>query len=109
MFFLVGETDMEAICGHIRDVTSGGGTNMNAGLETAIDLLSEHEEADATQLNNWVVFLTNMMSSDIDRNITIITVEQTAERGIHTTSIGCGWARALMWRNHSRRSGEQTT
>jgi Ca-activated chloride channel family protein len=35
---LVQETDMEAICDHIRDVTSGGGTNMSAGLETAINL-----------------------------------------------------------------------
>ncbi|WP_348609746.1 DUF5797 family protein [Halobaculum rarum] len=89
---LVGETDMDAIRGHIRDVTAGGGTNMSAGLETAIDLLGEHEAADATQVENRIVFLTDMMPNTgaTGRNTITATVEEAATRGIHTTFIGMG-------------------
>jgi len=89
---LVEETDMDAIQGHIRDVTSGGGTNMSAGLETAIELLGEHEDADATQVENRIVFLTDMMPNTgaTGRNSITATVEEAATRGIHTTFIGMG-------------------
>ncbi len=89
---LIGETDMDAIRGHIRDVTASGGTNMSAGLETAIDLLGEHENADATQIENRIVFLTDMMPNTgaTGRNTITATVEEAAARGIHTTFIGMG-------------------
>jgi Ca-activated chloride channel family protein len=89
---LVAETDMHAIRGHIRDVTSGGGTNMSAGLETAIDLLSAHEDSDATQVENRIVFLTDMMPNTgaTGKNAITATVEEAAARGIHTTFIGMG-------------------
>jgi Ca-activated chloride channel family protein len=89
---LVAETDMDAIRGHIRDVTSGGGTNMSAGLETAIDLLGAHEDADATQVENRIVFLTDMMPNTgaTGKNAITATVEEAAARGIHTTFIGMG-------------------
>ena len=89
---LVGETDMDAIRDHIRDVSSGGGTNMSAGLETAIDLLGEHEDTDATQVETRIVFLTDMMPNTgaTGRNTITATVEEAAARGIHTTFIGMG-------------------
>ncbi|WP_080505186.1 DUF5797 family protein [Halorubrum aethiopicum] len=89
---LVGETDMDAIRGHIRDVTAGGGTNMSAGLETAIDLLADHEDADATQIENRIVFLTDMMPNTgaTGSNTITDTVADAATRGIHTTFIGMG-------------------
>lgn len=89
---LVGETNMDAIRGHIRDVTAGGGTNMSAGLETAIDLLADHEDADATQVENRIVFLTDMMPNTgaTGSNTITGTVSDAATRGIHTTFIGMG-------------------
>lgn len=89
---LVGETDMDAIRGHIRDVKAGGGTNMSAGLETAIDLLSEYEDSDAAQVENRIVFLTDMMPNTgaTGQNTITATVEEAAARGIHTTFVGMG-------------------
>lgn len=89
---LVGETDMDAIRGHIRDVTASGGTNMSAGLETAIELLGEYEDVDSTQVENRIVFLTDMMPNTgaTGRNTITATVEEAAARGIHTTFVGMG-------------------
>ena len=56
------DTDMDAIRGHIRDVQAGGGTNMTAGLESAIDMLADYEDADSTAVENRIVFMTDMMA-----------------------------------------------
>ncbi|MFC6875421.1 DUF5797 family protein [Halobellus marinus] len=89
---LVGETEIDAIRGHIRDVTAGGGTNMSAGLETAIDLLGDYDSADPTQVENRIVFLTDMMPNTgaTGQNTITETVTEAAARGIHTTFVGMG-------------------
>lgn len=88
----VSDTNMEAIRGHIRDVEAGGGTNMSAGLETAIDLLGEYVTADPTAVENRIVFMTDMMPNTgaTGQNTIAGTVESAADRGIYTTFIGMG-------------------
>jgi Ca-activated chloride channel family protein len=89
---LVGETDIDAIRSHIRDVTAGGGTNMSAGLETAIDLLGDYDSEDPTHVENRIVFLTDMMPNTgaTGQNTITETVTEAAARGIHTTFVGMG-------------------
>lgn len=91
-FAKVGETDVNAIKGHIRELTPQGGTNMEAGINLATQQLSEYQDADKDQYENRIIFLTDAMPNTGNtsqsglKNLT----ETNATQGIFTTFIGIG-------------------
>ncbi len=88
----VGETDMDAIRGHIREVSAGGGTNMDDGLGEAVDMLLPEKEADPEEVENRVVFMTDAMPNTgrTGRGSLVESIEDAAEDGIYTTFVGMG-------------------
>jgi Ca-activated chloride channel family protein len=88
----VGETNMDAIRGHIRDINAGGGTDMSAGFSAAVDLLEPHREADLTEVENRVIFMTDAMPNQgqTSRENIVDEFETAATAGIHTTFVGIG-------------------
>ena len=86
----VGSTDMATIRGHIRDIQSGGGTNLADGFEQAVDMLAEIEpDGDVEQR---VVFMTDMMPNTgrTGASELVQLFEEAASDGIHTTFVGMG-------------------
>ncbi|PSQ15231.1 hypothetical protein BRD00_14710 [Halobacteriales archaeon QS_8_69_26] len=88
----VGETDMDAIRGHIReDLVAGGGTNMAAGIGRASEMLSEYGE-NVSEYETRIVFLTDAMpnmgttSEDGLRSM----LSDDAADNVHTTFVGVG-------------------
>ena len=57
----VGETDMEAIKGHILEVSPRGGTNMEAGYRAGSELFGEYRDSPGEGYENRVIFLTDAM------------------------------------------------
>ena len=88
----VGETDMDAVRGHIEEIRAGGGTNMSAGFDAAMDLLEPHHGADLNEVENRVVFMTDAMPN---RGATgeadiVERFDDAAEEHVHTTFVGIG-------------------
>ncbi len=88
----VGDTDMQAIKGHILELRPQGGTNFEAGYKQGTELFEEVLNADQSEYENRIIFLT-----DAQPNIGILNKEgllgmtQTnADKKIHTTFIGIG-------------------
>jgi len=88
----VGETDMNAIRGHISDVSAGGGTNMDDGFGKAIEMLRPETDSDPEEVENRVVFMTDAMPNTgrTGRGSLVEAIEDAAEDGIYTTFVGMG-------------------
>lgn len=89
---LTQETDMEAIRSHMQEVQAGGGTNMDAGMRAATEMVREYEDADRTEYENRIVFLTDAMPN-IGRTSEeglFDMMQDNAEDGIYTTFVGMG-------------------
>lgn len=88
----VGETDMEAIRGHIRELQAGGGTRMSAGMGEATGMLRNYTDADQSEYENRMVFMTDAMPNlgDTDDDSLLGKMEENAEDSIHTTFVGMG-------------------
>ena len=88
----VAETDMDAIRGHIQeDIEAGGGTNLDAGLADATDLLSEYRDAPASRENRTIVLtdaMPNLGTTDDDGLQGKLS--ENAADGLHTTFVGIG-------------------
>jgi Ca-activated chloride channel family protein len=86
----VGRTDMPAIREHIRELEAGGGTNLEAGFETAVEML--RAEASEPPVERRVVFMTDMMPNvgETDTGTLTERFAAAATDGIHTTFIGMG-------------------
>ncbi|KAB1190755.1 MULTISPECIES: VWA domain-containing protein [Haloferax] len=84
----VQSTDMDAIRGHIRDVRSGGGTNMGEGFDAARQMLAEMEP-DREQR---IVFMTDAMpnTGTTQSDQLVDMVADAATEGTHTTFVGMG-------------------
>jgi Ca-activated chloride channel family protein len=87
----VGSTDMDAIRGHIRDVQAGGGTDLSAGFRQGRELLGA-VDADPTEVENRIVFLTDMMPNlgELEEGGLVSLVEDAADDGVYTTFVGMG-------------------
>jgi Ca-activated chloride channel family protein len=84
---------MDAIRGHIQsDIQADGGTNLDAGLDDATDLLAEYETADQSTYENRMIVLTDAMpnvgttSDDGLRE----RLASAADRNLHATFVGVG-------------------
>jgi Ca-activated chloride channel family protein len=82
---------MDAIRGHIRDVQAGGGTDLSAGFRQGRELLGA-VDADPTEVENRIVFLTDMMPNlgELEEGGLVSLVEDAADDGVYTTFVGMG-------------------
>lgn len=89
---LVGDTDMEAIRGHILEINQGGGTNMEDGFMTGASLLEEYIQSNGHEYENRIVFLTDAMPNVGSTGVGPLTemISSHAERGVYTSFIGVG-------------------
>jgi Ca-activated chloride channel family protein len=89
----VGSTDMDAIRYHImNNVSEGGGTNMDAGMSEATDMLEKYTGSDQSEYENRMVFMTDAMpniDTTSDEGLTGMA-EENAKNNIHTTFVGMG-------------------
>ena len=86
-------TDMNAIRDHIQEnVRAGGGTNLDAGLADATELLSAYEDADQSTYENRMVVVTDAMPNlgDTDDENLREKLAANAERNLHATFVGVG-------------------
>lgn len=86
-------TDMDAIRGHIReDIRANGGTNLDAGLSDATEMLGEYAEADQSEYENRMIVLTDAMPNlgETDDEDLRSKLADNAERNLHATFVGVG-------------------
>ncbi|MFC6756712.1 VWA domain-containing protein [Halomicroarcula sp. GCM10025894] len=90
----VERTDMDAIRDHIReDIEAGGGTNLDAGLSTATDQLTEYSDADQSTTENRMLVLTDAMPNlgqTDDDGLADRLADHAEDNNIHTTFVGVG-------------------
>ena len=88
----VGETDMEAIKGHVLELQPRGGTNFEAGYRGGTKLFAEFLDADSEEYENRIIFLTDAMpnTGSISEEGLLGMTEGNADDGIYTTFIGIG-------------------
>ena len=88
----VAETDLDALRGHVLELSPQGGTNMEAGYRAGTELLAEYQQADPENYENRIIFLTdaqpNLGSLD-DEDLAGLT-ESNSEASIYTSFIGIG-------------------
>ncbi len=87
----VERTDMAAIRGHFEELTAGGGTNLDSGLNDATDLLSEYG-TNPTERETRMVVLTDAMPNVGERSESGLRdrLERQAEQNRHVTFVGVG-------------------
>jgi len=88
----VGETDMNAIKGHILEIQDRGGTNMEAGMEKGTALFDKYLDADQEEYENRIIFLTDAMpnrGATSEQGLLGIT-GSNADNKVYTTFIGVG-------------------
>lgn len=88
----VEKTDMTAIKGHITNISEGGGTNMEAGIRKASEMLQEYKNVNKTEYENRVIFMTDAMpnrGTTSDSGLTSIA-EENSQDGIYTSFVGIG-------------------
>ena len=86
-------TDMDAIRGHIReDIRANGGTNLDAGLSDATEMLGEYADADQSEYENRMIVLTDAMPNlgETDDEDLRSKLADNAERNLHATFVGVG-------------------
>jgi Ca-activated chloride channel family protein len=86
-------TDMDAIRDHIReDIRATGGTNLEAGVDSATELLAEYADADRSVYENRMMVLTDAMPNLGDTTTAGLggTLADTADRGTYATFVGVG-------------------
>ena len=89
---LVGETDMRAIADHILEISADGGTRFSAGMDMASGLYDELTDADATEYENRIIFLTDAMPNlgETSEGGLLGMTRRNADSRVHTTFIGIG-------------------
>lgn len=86
-------TDMDAIRRHVReDLVASGGTNTEAGIDRATELLGEYADADPTERENRTILLTDAQPNVGDTSAGGLrgTLEANAERNLYTSVVGIG-------------------
>ena len=86
----IGETDIDALEGHIMELSQRGGTNMSAGMERGMELLAQAPENSA--YDNRVIFLTDAMPNigQTSEEGLVGIAKKNAKDGRHSTFIGIG-------------------
>jgi len=89
---LVGDTDMEAIKDHILEIRASKGTNLASGMQLGTELLNEYADADQSEYENRIIFLTDAMpnTGEIGEEGLLGITDKNANSHIYTTFIGIG-------------------
>jgi Ca-activated chloride channel family protein len=89
---LVGNTDMEAIKDHILEIYASGGTNLDAGMQTATRLYDELMDIDPAEYENRIIFLTDAMPNlgETSEQGLLGMTKKNAGNQVYTTFIGIG-------------------
>ncbi|MFH0862407.1 MAG: VWA domain-containing protein [Candidatus Altiarchaeota archaeon] len=88
----VGDTDMDAIKAHVLSIRPRGSTNMEAGMRMGTELFGEYLEADPSEYENRVIFLTDAMpnTGQTGEESLLGQLRRNADKGIYATFIGIG-------------------
>ncbi|MCF7918967.1 MAG: VWA domain-containing protein [Candidatus Cloacimonetes bacterium] len=88
----VGDTDMDKIKQHIMDLRPQGGTNMYAGMQSGTQLYDKYLNADKSEYENRIIFLTDAMPNRelTDKNSLWGVLDENADKGLYATIIGVG-------------------
>ncbi|WP_415380380.1 vWA domain-containing protein [Halosimplex sp. TS25] len=86
----VSEIDRGDLRSDVRGLTAGGGTNLDAGMSEARDMLAEH--GNDSERETRVVYVTDAMPNlgDTSGDSLESRLRSHANRGIHTTFVGVG-------------------
>lgn len=89
---LIGETDIDKIKEHILEIEDKGGTNFEAGYNSANELLSEYAKVDSNEYENRIIVITDAMpnTGETSENSLMSMVKENADKGIYTSFIGVG-------------------
>ncbi len=89
---LVGETDMDAIENHIRDIEAGGGTNLDAGMDLGTDQYDGYLNANQYEYENRIILLTDAMpnTGDTGARSLLGKFRSNTEHNLYTSFIGVG-------------------
>jgi len=76
----------------VERIEPGGSTHMSDGMDKATAMLNDHTNADLTEYENRVVFVTDAMpnTGEVRSRELLDRIERNADRGIHTTFVGVG-------------------
>ena len=90
-FRLVKDTDMSAIAKHVLDIQAQGGTDMSAGIETAMQEL-QRIKLDDPDYDNRVIFITDAMpnTGDTSERGLFGKIRELALDNVYTTFVGVG-------------------
>ncbi len=88
----VDDKDQELLKKHILDIKEYGGTYMEAGMEKGTTLFGRYLEADKSEYENRIIFLTDAMPNigETGESDLLAMLEDNAANGIYTTFIGIG-------------------
>jgi Ca-activated chloride channel family protein len=89
---LVGNTNMNKIKNHILDLQPMNGTNMEAGMKMGTSLFDEYLDADQSEYENRIIFLTDAMPNIgyYGKEDLLEMVNKNANDKIYTSFIGIG-------------------
>jgi len=89
---LVGNTDMDAIKGHILDLEASGGTFMEGGMKGGTKLFDKFLNVDQEEYENRIIFLTDAMPNlgETSEEGLLGLTKRNAGSKIYTTFIGIG-------------------
>jgi Ca-activated chloride channel family protein len=87
-----GDKDKARLKNHILGIEEYGSTNMEAGMKKASRLLNRYQDADPSEYENRIIFLTDAMPNlgETEEEDLSSYLEDNAARGIYTTFIGVG-------------------
>lgn len=88
----MGDKDLEKLKEHILNIREYGGTYMEAGMEKGTTLFNRYLEADKSEYENRIIFLTDAMPNigETGESDLLAMLEENAAKGIYTTFIGIG-------------------
>ncbi len=88
----VGDKDLERLKSRILKIKETDGTNMEAGMEEGTALFDRFLQADKSEYENRIIFLTDAMPNLGETGDLGLfrMLEDNADRGIYTTFIGIG-------------------
>jgi Ca-activated chloride channel family protein len=88
----VADKDLSRLKSHILDIRETYGTNMEAGMEQGTALFDRFQQADKSEYENRIIFLTDAMPNLGETGDVALyrMLEDNADQGIYTTFIGIG-------------------
>lgn len=88
----VGEADMDAVQEQIAGMHAGGGTNLDAGMQIAEEMVRPYRNGDQTERETRIIYVTDAMPNlgQTDDDPLQTRLEEQADGGVYTTFVGVG-------------------